>query len=126
MESCLFSSAEDLGAAGKDIYFGYGLLQADNAYFCLRDERKCCGESTSYVSPSAIESPSQTPALTPSQSISPTLSSSRTDVTPIPSESMISVRDITLQLRCAQKSPQLFSHQDHFISVNVLVRVLQK
>ena len=58
VESCLFSTAIDLGIAGKDINFGHGLLQADEAYLCLRDQVQCCTEASS--SSSTAPSPSPT------------------------------------------------------------------
>lgn len=38
--SCLQTTALDLGAPGKDDYYGYGLIQTSNAYDCLK--AVCC------------------------------------------------------------------------------------
>lgn len=38
---CLSSTAEDLGDAGRDDYFGEGLVQADLAFQCML-ESSCC------------------------------------------------------------------------------------
>lgn len=42
VESCLLSTAMDLGEPGKDILFGQGLVQANDAYLCLIYTAQCC------------------------------------------------------------------------------------
>jgi len=41
VEQCLLTTARDLGAPGKDIRFGHGMVQADEAYACL-ETKSCC------------------------------------------------------------------------------------
>ncbi|GKY90716.1 hypothetical protein MPSEU_000045000 [Mayamaea pseudoterrestris] len=40
--ACLASTAKDLGAPGKDIYYGFGLVQTEDAYECLKSVAHCC------------------------------------------------------------------------------------
>jgi serine protease len=40
--SCLKQTAKDLGDPGKDVYYGYGLVQTEDAYLCLKNNKKCC------------------------------------------------------------------------------------
>ena len=39
---CLLKTALDKGDRGKDIEYGYGLMQIDEAYLCLTDSIGCC------------------------------------------------------------------------------------
>ena len=41
VQRCIFSTAEDLGATGKDNQYGYGLVQVESAAMCLK-KRACC------------------------------------------------------------------------------------
>jgi len=43
--NCLEASALDLGAKGRDDYFGYGLVQVDATYRCLVGTATCCGDA---------------------------------------------------------------------------------
>jgi Subtilase family len=45
IEGCLLQASVDLGPTGKDVKYGYGLVQADATFLCLRDTVKCCGVS---------------------------------------------------------------------------------
>ena len=88
VETCLFSKAIDLGTAGKDINFGYGLIQAEESYLCLRDEVRCCGESGTQTSPTPPSPP------TPSTSAPTAAPTSLSDVPAgiaMSSEDMITV-----------------------------------
>jgi len=88
VESCLFSTAIDLGAAKRDSNFGNGLVQAEDAYLCLRDEVQCCSENGTSASqaPSASHSPS---ALTAEMAPSPAPDTVLTADNTVTSEYMI-------------------------------------
>jgi serine protease len=60
VEQCLLSTAEDLGAVGRDNDYGAGLLQTQNAYACL--VKGCCG---TVPTPAPVPIPAPTPAPTP-------------------------------------------------------------
>jgi Subtilase family len=53
IEGCLLQSAVDLGPTGKDVKYGYGLVQADATFLCLRDTVKCCGVSETILTNTA-------------------------------------------------------------------------
>jgi serine protease len=72
VESCLLSTAIDLGDEGKDVLYGHGLVQAEDAYFCLVATEQCCDEEIaesdgSFAAPPP-PSPSAAPAVVPAPS----------------------------------------------------------
>ena len=105
VESCLFSSAIDLGTTGKDVNFGFGLLQAEDAYLCLRDEVQCCG---------GIGADSASPAPTPPPyTPSPPTNAAPTNMwNTLPSAEMISV-----SISDSLSTVVLLCFETHFLSV---------
>jgi hypothetical protein len=64
VEQCLLSTAEDLGAVGRDDEYGAGLLQTQNAYDCM--VTGCCSTTSNPTPvPTPVPSPLPTPAPTP-------------------------------------------------------------
>ena len=84
IETCLFSSAVDLGLAGKDVNFGHGLVQADDAYLCLRDQVQCCTE----VASPTLTPPSSPPAASYTELAAPTGSTEVTSYSYVKREDM--------------------------------------
>jgi subtilisin family serine protease len=41
-EQCLFATARDLGVPGRDVQYGFGVVNPVGAYQCLVDTIKCC------------------------------------------------------------------------------------
>jgi len=58
VQYCLEESATDLGSAGKDEYYGYGLIQMQGAYSCLINDVKCCSTGNAA---SPVEAPAPSP-----------------------------------------------------------------
>ena len=54
VRSCLQSTAQDLGDQGRDDFFGYGLVQVESAYLCLKNTEQCCQEVEATPSPQPI------------------------------------------------------------------------
>ena len=85
MEACLVHTTIDLGEAGKDEIFGWGLIQAENALKCLVETIQCCVETVE-----SDESSQELPKLWNSTS-SPLSSHVAAQPRPISSETMTSV-----------------------------------
>jgi hypothetical protein len=69
VETCLLDTAIDLGETGRDVYYGYGLVQAEDAYLCLVNTIQCCGNvkgsPINVVFATNVQSPSSSPTSTP-------------------------------------------------------------
>jgi serine protease len=73
VEQCLLSTAEDLGATGRDNDYGAGLVQTQNAYDCLM--MGCCGATPGPTPvPTPVPTLGPTPVPTPVPTRFPTLS----------------------------------------------------
>ena len=48
VQTCLETTAVDLGSEGRDSSFGFGLVQVEDAYLCLVDTIRCCDESGTF------------------------------------------------------------------------------
>jgi len=53
-------SALDLGAKGKDNEYGYGLVQVDETYKCLKDDLQCCSATEANPAQGASTDQNQT------------------------------------------------------------------
>ena len=69
---CLFSTADDVGPKGKDIYTGSGVVNTDAALGCLRSQACCLAPQQEEIS---TETPSFAPTFAPT--MSPTSKPSR-------------------------------------------------
>lgn len=61
VKEALYSTAKDLGETGKDNYFGYGLLQTEDAYNYLNSLPPPCGTNAPPGGVEQTPAPSETP-----------------------------------------------------------------
>lgn len=116
VETCLLSTATDLGDTGRDVYYGYGLIQANDAYLCLLNTVQCCGNGGGSLSSAVVASSLK--SLSRSPSSSPTIVSN--DVKE-KEQAMIDVSPCALLLVSSEVNAFAFSSVIHFPLVDVFL-----
>lgn len=110
VESCLFSTAIDLGQAQKDVSFGNGLVQADDAYLCLRDEMQCCSEDGTAISENGnVTTGAPSSSRSPSASASPSA-----EMAPNPAPAPVLTADSTNNTLASKDMIQVMNWFDNF------------
>ena len=105
---CTIATATDAGPPGKDIYFGWGVLNTAAALTCITGQT-CCQDSDPVaaqipLSPSPTKTPTQMPSLTPSNTPTSKPTDAPTTKTPTSQPTLAPTSGVQLCLReCEEK-----------------------
>jgi hypothetical protein len=104
VESCLLTTALDVGAPGRDVYYGEGILDTASAMTCM-SSKDCCfnPESAIVVTTDApTESPSAAPTSNPTDKPTPSPT-----MTPTKTPTLAPTENVCLE-RCDEKKKFCF------------------